>query len=80
MTAHEEMKAVAERFLKEGKLEFTAGDIFKALKKKKSRYKERTIRAEMLRCCLNCPREGETPHDYFKRVGTRGREYTYRLL
>lgn len=77
MTAHEEMLAAAKRIVREKKKnEFFSGELINYLKIAGSVYKEKTINAELLRCCINCPRKNETPHDYFERI-ERGK---FRLL
>jgi hypothetical protein len=51
-------------------------EIFEILKTAGSTHPITTIHPEMLRCCINCSREGESPHDYFVRVGNN----KYRLI
>ncbi len=69
MTAHEEMLAAAKTLVRtKGRNEFSPKELIEVLKKSGSTYKVSKIYPEMLRCCINCPREGETPHDYFKRI------------
>jgi hypothetical protein len=70
MIAHKEMLAAAELLvIVKNENEFSIQEIIDVLKSAGSKYKENTIRAEMLRCCINCPRDNETPHDYFERKG-----------
>ncbi|MEN6517388.1 MAG: hypothetical protein ABFC38_04260 [Methanospirillum sp.] len=77
MSAHEEMLAAAKNIVKEkGINEFYTRNIIDELRLSGSTYAPNTINAEMLRCCINCPRDNETPHDYFERIG-RGK---YRLI
>jgi len=77
MKAHEQMLVAANLLVfATKKNEFTPSDIFKVLECAGSKYQKNTIQAEILRCCINCPRDNETPHDYFERIGTREQEYT----
>lgn len=81
MKAHEQMLVAANLLvIATGKNEFTAADIFNILECAGSKCKKSTIQAEMLRCCINCPRNNETPHDYFERIGVRDKEYMYQLV
>jgi len=69
MTAHEQMLLAANLLsIVKGRDEISASELFAVLERAGSTHPINTIHAEMLRCCINCPRENETPHDYFKRV------------
>ena len=69
MIAHEEMLAAAQLLVAvKGKNEFSPQEIFKVVKCAGSKHPVTDIRTEMFRCCINCPRHHETPHDYFERI------------
>ena len=75
MAAHEQMLLAANLIsLIKGEDNVSASEIFAVLKSAGSTHPITTIHAEMLRCCINCPRDNETPHDYFK-SGTHRNEY-----
>jgi hypothetical protein len=69
MTAHEQMLLAANLLsIVKGNDDISASEIFTVLNGAGSNHPINTIHAEMLRCCTNCPREHETPHNYFMRV------------
>lgn len=69
MTAHEQMLIAANLLVAvKGINEFSSAEIFSVLSSAGSNYPITTIHPEMLRCCINCPREHETPHDYFEKI------------
>jgi len=71
MGAKEEVLSAAESVVKKkGVNEFTVGEVISHMQKKKTKYKEPTIRSQIVsRCCINAPKHHDDQYEYFERLG-----------
>ncbi|HOU57066.1 MAG: hypothetical protein GYA67_02005 [Smithella sp.] len=78
MGAKEEVLAAAKIVIKSrGINEFAVGEVIQYMQKNKTKYKEPTIRSQIVsRCCVNSPKHHDDQYKYFKRI----RKNTYKIL